>query len=32
MTQVLTNYLADNVKMFENYPMKAIEELAGKFE
>jgi len=28
----LTSYLAENVKMFATYPMKAIEELATKFE
>lgn len=28
----LTTYLAENVRMFSNYPLKAIEELAIKFE
>jgi hypothetical protein len=32
MLKSLTSYLAENVKMFDKYPMKAIEELATKFE
>ena len=30
--ETLTNYIIENIPMFSEYPMKAIEEIAGRLD